>query len=803
MIVDRAALERLEWPSLQQLLASLPRTSMAQARAAALLPIDDVGVLDRQQSQIEELRRVIAEHGRLPLRACTDPRPTLRVLQIQGRSLPALEIYQLVQLLGMGRELAQFVRRLDPETFPEWGAQWARFPDLEPVLGPIEGNITSSGELEDHASPELARIRREMRHNSERVERMLQGLLKADWTGPVLRDRYYTVRNRRFVVPIRTDTPHRFPGIVHGHSASDKTLFVEPLETIEINNELVRLAEDEQAEIDRILFAYSDLLRVFQTEIESTIELIGEFDFVEALGIWADEIGAVRPDFVEGGGLQLEQARHPLLERALLESGSGRKIVPLQVDLPRETRALVISGPNAGGKTVALKTIGLLTLMAHAGLPVPAQQARIPLFTGLFVDVGDEQSIRESLSTFSSHVRNLAHMVRHAQAGGLALIDEIGTGTDPAEGAALGLAVMERLMKSGARIVVTTHHAAVKSWGYRTAGALNAACDFDERTLRPTFRLVSGVAGASIGLTMAAQFGMPEDVVDAAHRKLDPTGVEAARALDAVRSLASDLERQREETIALRRQYDAEDVARVEKWRRDEQQRRQQWQLRVEELARSFRREADKLLETLTDVKERREIERERAHRERLLRDHFSEEIRTTRRAEPAPDNWTPSPAQRVFVVSLGREGIVRRVENGRAEIQLGRAQFSLKLQDLRPITSESNESPVAEAPTTFVRRAPVLPSGVTGRISDRVVPRELNLIGKRVDEALELLARYVDDAILGELKELRIVHGFGTGALKRAVREWLQAHPEILKWHDADPDHGGGGATIVELRSE
>ncbi|MFN7964491.1 MAG: Smr/MutS family protein [Acidobacteriota bacterium] len=807
MIADASTLERLEWRRLQTTLAERPRTPMGRERADSLLPDSEAAAIDRVQARVEEMRRLSGEQGRLPITATVHPDATLDALNVAGRTLPAIEIYDIVQLLVVARQTAVVLRGLDHERYPELGAEWARFPDLEPVIGPIEGNITSTGHIEDTASPDLMRIRREIRHLSERLTRVLEGLMKADWTGPVLRDQYYTVRNNRFVVPVRTDTPRRFPGIVHGHSSTDKTMFVEPLETVDINNDLVRLAEEEESEIERILSGYTELLRAFRGEIETAGAVLGEIDLLEAIAGWADAIRAVRPDLVEGGGFKLEDARHPLLEESLAAVRPPRKIVPLTLDLPRETRALVISGPNAGGKTVGLKTIGLLTLMAHAGLPVPASEARVPVFSRIYADIGDEQSISESLSTFSSHVRNLAVMVRGAAAGTLALIDEIGTGTDPAEGAALGMAVMERLMQRGAQVVVTTHHQGIKTWGYRTPGALNAAADFDEHTLRPTFRLVTGVAGASIGLTMAEQLGLDASLVEAAQLKLDPAGADAARALDAVRSLAADLERQREEAVALRRKYEADELARQARWRTDEERRREQWSKRIDDLSRSFRSEADKLLSTLTDVKERRAVDKERAARERALREQFSEELRAARRTEPAPESWTPQAGETVFITSLGREGVVRRLDGQRVDLQLGRALFSLKLSDLRPagsaVESIEIETDPEPRPASVLRRVPELPQGVRASVSSREVPRELNLIGQRVDEAIDRLDHYLDDALLAGLRELRIVHGFGTGALKRAVRARLAEHPEVLRVRDGLPEEGGGGATVAVLESE
>ncbi|RMF76411.1 MAG: hypothetical protein D6738_01470 [Acidobacteria bacterium] len=793
MIADADVLRRLEWPELTALVAERARTPMGREAAAQLVPLDALEQVVRRHDQVAELRAHRREHGGLPLGEVADPRPALAALEVRDRTLPGEAIYDLVHLAVVAREVQDALRRLDPERFPALGAAWARFPDLSGPVDAIWGRIRPGGELEDDASPDLARLRREIRALSGQLSRTLEELVRREWPGPVLRDRFVTIRNDRFVVPVRSDTPRRFEGIVHGHSASEKTLFVEPIETVEINNRLVRTREEERQEVDRILRRYTDALRAVRDDLALTADVLGEIDLLGAIAELADDEDAVRPELDPDGGLVLRAARHPLLERALRTAEPPRAIVPLDVDLPRDLHGLVISGPNAGGKTVALKTIGLLVLMAHAGLPVPAAAARFPAFSRVFADIGDEQSLAGSLSTFASHVRNLAAMVRRARPPALCLIDEIGTGTDPAEGAALGMAVLEHLLGRGVHVVATTHHQAIKAWAYRHDATLNAACEFDERTMRPTYRLIPGLAGASIGLTMAEQLGLDPDVVADARRRLDPGGADAVRALDELRELARDLERQREALTAQRRALREERERLERRFAEREQARRREWERRVAEMVDAFRADAERALRGIEDRRLRRQLDLERARQERALREKFSEEARAARRREPPPADWRPAPGAAVHVVPLGRDGVLTALDGTRAEVRLGRSTFTVAASDLRPAGGGTAPAPARPA-------GPTLPEGVSAELAVREVPAELHLIGLRVDEAVPRLERYLDEAALSGRREVRVVHGFGTGRLRKAVREALAAHPAVRAWRDGAPAEGGAGATVVEL---
>jgi DNA mismatch repair protein MutS2 len=793
VILSEQGRQDLAWDRVCGYVADRTRTPMGRASALALAPLDGREDILARRDRILEMMRVREEAGRLPLEEVLEPAELLARLGVEGTRLGGEEIHGLLRLLAVARELRRALAGLDPEEFPRLGADWSRIPDLDHLLEQMEGRLTPTGQLEDHASPELHRIRSQVRTLSERLTSTLEAMLRDRHAEKVLRDDYITLRNNRFVLPVRTDAPFPMEGIVHGSSGTGQTLFIEPLETVAINNELVRLKDEEAREEDRILRQWSAALAGAREEIAVTGERIAAADLLEALAGFSRDRRAVPAEVGTGDRLEVRGARHPVLESTLGAQPGGEAIVPLDLTLEAEDRVLVISGPNTGGKTVALKTVGLLTLMAHAGLPVPAAEASFPLLGAVLTDIGDHQSIQASLSTFSSHVRNLASMIGRAGPGALVLLDEVGTGTDPAEGAALAIAVLDRLRADGARVVATTHHGSVKVWAFQSEGVASAACEFDEISLRPTYRLLPGVAGASSGLEIAERLGMAAEVMEEARRRLDPGERETERHLLRLRSLASDRERALEESrVELRRLRDEreEQSRRAEK---KEETRRAEFARELERIAADFRKQADRLLARVKDAKERRALERVRLKEEAVLKRRLREEIGARSgpaEAGPAPEGWSPAPGERVRVLSLGREGTLRGLEGREAEVLLGRATFRVGLEDLRP----------AAAPGESARQR--LPAGVTAELGDREpVSRECRLIGHRVEEGRVLLDKFLDDAVLAGHDEVRVVHGHGSGRLRAALRELLDEHPQVRSWRPGRPAEGGDGATVVRLR--
>lgn len=791
ILVDQARRD-LAWDRVCGYLAERTRTPLGEARARALLPLAGREAIEARRDRVLEMMRVHEERGALPLEEVLDPAALLARLAVEGTRLGGEEIHGLIRLLQVGRELRRALAALEPESFPRLGSDWSRIPDLDHLVEQVAGRVTAAGLLEDHASPELHRIRSQVRTLSERLTSTLEGILRDREAGKILRDDYITLRNNRFVLPVRTDAPFPMEGIVHGSSGTGQTLFVEPLETVVINNELVRLKDEEKREEERILSQWSAALAASREEISVTGERVAAADLLEALALFSRDGKAV-PAAVGGADeLRLRGARHPVLERTLGSRPGEDGIVPLDLSLDPEDRVLVISGPNTGGKTVALKTVGLLTLMAHAGLPVPAREASFPLLQTVLTDIGDHQSIQASLSTFSSHVQNLAGMIGKAGPGTLVLLDEVGTGTDPAEGAALAIAVLDRLRADGARVVATTHHGSVKVWAFRSEGVASAACEFDEASLRPTYRLLAGVAGASSGLEIAERLGMASEVMEEARRRLDPGERETERYLVQLRRLAEQREEALEESRAELRRLRAEREEQARRAEKKEETRREEFARELERIVADFRKQSDRLLKRVKDARERKALERVRMREEAVLKRRLRDELGARggiEAAEPPPEGWTPSAGETVLVLPLGREGTLRGIEGREAEVLLGRATFRVDLEDLRP---------AAAAPARAGLR---LPPGVTADLGEREpAPRECRLIGCRVAEGTALLDKFLDDAVLAGHEEVRVVHGHGSGRLRAALREHLDGHPQVSSWRPGKPAEGGDGATVVRL---
>jgi DNA mismatch repair protein MutS2 len=793
VILDDQTRRDLAWDRVCGYLAERTRTPLGAARARTLLPLGQPEEIEARRDRVLEMMRAHEELGSLPLEEVLDPAPLLERLAVEGTRLGGEEIYGLIRLLQVGRDLRRALAALDPEGFPRLGSDWSRLPDLDHLVEQVDGRLTTAGLLEDHASPELHRIRSQVRTLSERLTSTLEGILRDREAGKILRDDYITLRNNRFVLPVRTDAPFPMEGIVHGSSGTGQTLFVEPLETVVINNDLVRLKDEEAREEERILTQWSAALAAARDEIAVTAGRIAAADLLEALALFSRDGSAVAAEVGNHDRLQVRGARHPVLERTLRSQPGGDRIVPLDLSLDPEDRVLVISGPNTGGKTVALKTVGLLTLMAHAGLPVPAAEASFPLLRSVLTDIGDHQSIQASLSTFSSHVQNLASMIGRAGQGTLVLLDEVGTGTDPAEGAALAIAVLDRLRADGARVVATTHHGSVKVWAFQSEGVASAACEFDEASLRPTYRLLAGVAGASSGLEIAERLGMAREVMEEARRRLDPSERETERYLVQLRRLAEEREEALEESRAELRRLRSEREDQARRAEKREEKRREEFARELERIVADFRKQSDRLLRRVKDARERKALERVRMKEEAVLKRRLRDEIGARgggEPAEPAPEGWEPRPGETVLVVSLRREGTLRGIEGQEAEVLLGRATFRVGLEDLRP---------TAGAPA---RPGPRLPAGVTAELGEREpAPYECRLIGHRVAEGTALLDKFLDDAVLAGHDEVRVVHGHGSGRLRAALREHLDGHPQVSSWRPGRPAEGGDGATVVRLR--
>jgi DNA mismatch repair protein MutS2 len=656
----------------------------------------------------------------------------------------------------------------------------------------MRGKILPGGEIDDNASPELRMVRRELGESRSRIYRSLESIMKNQVRA--VQEELVTFRNGRFVIPIRTDSRNLVRGVVHGLSSSGQTTFVEPLGVIDQNNDIVRLREQEEIEIARILFSLSESLRVNLPALEIIRDTLAELDFAQARGLLSLEFRCVRPLISDGKRLRLTDARHILLEHALRSSGGS--VVPITLEMDEAYHAIVISGPNAGGKTIVLKTAGLAALMAQMGLHVPAAEAILPLFGQVLADIGDQQSISANLSTFTAHVRNVGSMAQRVTPSALLLLDEVGTGTDPEEGNALAIAIVEFFARTGAMIIATTHYSGLKAWAAQAAGVRNASVEFDERTLRPTYRLILGIAGASSGIEIARRMNLPPAILESALARIDPSHAEATAFLKKLKASADEQENLRlalqEERAATARKHANLDLD----FARKEARRREEFDQELARVLAEFTAESDRLVRGLKDRVEAQRLRKAAADRLAGLRQAGARLKHQSAGSGPAPAR-PAMPGEiheqdRVRILSLDKVGIVDSVEDGTFLVMVGPLRFRASAKELQLVEPHHAES---------AGRSPETRGKAQTADIDREFSAELNVIGLTADEATERVDKFLDEAFLAGTETLRIIHGHGKGILRRAIARLLTGHPQVERFQLAPPDKGGGGATIVELR--
>jgi DNA mismatch repair protein MutS2 len=871
----------LEFDLLRAFLRRGAQTDAGGARFDSLTPFDDVGELQRALSLVAEYVELRQRGGRFSFDGIADSSDSISRLRIEGTALDPLAILDLARLCERAMDARAVIlaeREVCPTLFDEVAALT---PELNRLAARLNKKILPSGELDDRASPQLAEIRHEISRARSRITRSLENLMRR--SSEAIQEELVTIRNDRFVIPVRADHQGRIKGVAHGSSSSGATIFVEPLETIDANNELQTLREAEQREIAEILFTLSEELRRELPAIEQAAAAITELDFIGAKAAFAERFVCIVPEMAAGSAdvpsalsaaaangnsaraentLEFIDARHPLLEESLRASGAA--IVPISFKLDSVDSVLVISGANAGGKTVVLKTAGLLSLMALSGLPVPAKRAVVPFYRSVLADIGDHQSLAANLSTFTSHVANIGRMIESCEAPALVLLDEVGTGTDPEEGSALGVAVVDRFRQCGAHVLASTHYSGLKMYAANAPGVLNASVEFDEKTLRPTYRLLVGVSGSSSGLEIARRFGIPAEVIDQASEQVKQSTRDAAeylrrikREAEAAESLRQALE---EERAAVAEKFAALD----EQAAKRESERQAEFEREMSRAIKEFESRSREFAAKIEDRASRLKVDREAARRTAELKreaqrvaptlgptapspgrkssQRSGPELRGVRvirdgqvLSDPSPESDQTQPVQkqltrasrqdirgpqrdlrvgdRVRLLSFGSVGIVNHIRDDEAEVRVGSLRMREKLENLELVFEVSarggNEvtpsagrgAGRAKASLENLRKKAAttelhLHSGFESQAN-----AELNLIGKTTDEAVDLTDKFLDEAFLNGLSELRIIHGHGTGALRRAVAELLKEHPHVARFAAAPQDHGGAGATVVELR--
>jgi DNA mismatch repair protein MutS2 len=782
----KASLDALEFERLKKLLSRYVSTGDAKLLLETVAPSTNLSELEAEHSLVAEAMAYLRVQ-RVPFREVPELASAVEKLAIAGSRLEIEEIEGIQVFLGQIEGLR--VRwKEEIEAYPNLARKAARLPDLRDLAKRL-GQAVHDGEVDERYSPELARIRRAIETARSRVTNKLESMLRSPEYANQLQDQVVTVRNGRFVIPVRTDQKRSVEGIIHGTSSSGATVFMEPLVVLELNNELVHLHEAEFQEVVRILAELTDLIQHSAPQLRSGRELHSEIELVFAKARFGREFDCGRPSFSTRSLLSLVKARHPLLEDNL--RGEGRSISPVSLDLDATRRILVISGPNAGGKTVVLKTVGLLAMMAQSGIPIPADEATLPIFDQILADIGDQQSITNHLSTFSAHVLSIKSMLESATPESLILLDEIGSSTEPGEGAALGKAVLERFRQIGCLAIATTHYNRLKVYAETTKDVSNAAMEFNEQTLEPTYRLIHGLAGASSGLKIAERLQMPIAVLREATGFLDSGEADVALYVDELRRRVTDLEAEKAGLEAQRKDFESlkeKELAALQAQLKEEIARTER---RVQQIAKEMADRAAKELESVQDEslkkKYQRKLEAVTAQATSQIRREKEKVSGQPPRPEPVKLERAPvEVGARVHVESLGVTGSVISLHAGEAEVLVGNIRLRRPLSDL-----EVTEKAVLK-----------LPAGVHLNISSaEPASNEINLLGCTVDEATSRTDKFLDEAFLAQLPQVRIVHGTGTGALRNAIAELLKGHPHVVRFEFASQNQGGRGVTIATLR--
>jgi len=817
----------LDWPRLREHIAGHAASPLGRAWTLALEPCADAAWIDAQQHRTAEIRGFLTGGGTFDFHGLFDPTELLDQSRLEGAALEGAQINALLtviervaawrgQLQVAGSRLS-VGRAAAVRSWPgiaELSAPLAEH-DFAPLLHTLRGKIEPDGSLSDDASGELRRIRRAMERQHRAIEESLRKSLRALASEGSTQEDLITVRGERFVIPVKAEFRRKVPGVIHGSSSSGQTVFVEPLETIEQNNELQRLLDEEQREVHRILVAMTRAIGEQADGLLVGTAILAEVESHFARARFANALDCVRPSF--GKRLELHAARHPLLELRLRRSGAVA--VPLTLALENDARQLIISGPNTGGKTVALKTTGLLGLMAQAGLPVPAEAATLPLFHAIYADIGDAQSIETNLSSFSAHVVNVDRIAREATEDSLVLLDELGSATDPEEGSALAVAIAGHFLASRAWTCITTHLTSLKVYAANRAGVLNAAVGFDQATLSPTYELRLGVPGASAGLNIAERLGLSPQIVAAARAQLTTQAVDIGALLDQLHAQLSAVAEERD-TLRLREKELARERMQLELEGRAEQKARtKELEGKLNTLIGDFEYQLRETVKAIDDKAVAQKIARDSATRIARLKREFSAEFNSTvlahtNRADKNDPAAQPHLTGRgiagigiagikvgdlVRLKSLGREARVERVidSSGAAknyEVTVGTMKMRVGQSDIAEVTPV-----VAVTPLEAARRR----GGVTVQTSHETdsLPMEINVIGRTAEEAHDEVARYLDRAFMAGLPHIRIVHGTGMGVLRRTLREFLRNHPNVANVTEPPHNQGGQGATEVELR--
>lgn len=786
--MDAHSLKVLEFADIVSMLRERTACPLGDDVARQLLPSSDPLAISEGQQETSEARLILQEEGSFPLGGIHDIR-----VQVTKAAMDAIldpsELLSIAETLGSGRRLRAFIQKR-ADRCPRLMAIAANIGQFPRIEESVNDCISDTGEIRDTASPELANVRSRLKSTHSRLMDKLHSIIHSSEFRTMIQDPVVTQRGDRYCIPVKSEYRHAFHGIVHDSSASGATVFIEPASVIEMGNDLKELAAREQHEIERILQRLSGLVKASAADIQSTLDALGHLDFVSAKARLSCDMDACEPKLNQQGRVNMIRARHPLL------TGD---VVPIDVELGTRFNALLITGPNTGGKTVTLKTIGLLTLMAQSGLHVPVLPgSEMAIFEQVFADIGDEQSIQQSLSTFSSHMSNIVNIIRNLGKNSLVLLDEIGAGTDPGEGAALAKAILDHLIEHGARVVATTHYGELKEYAFARDSIENASVEFDLQTLRPTFRLMIGIPGSSNAFSIASRLGLPESIINSAKEMSAGTSAsdEIIRKIEQTHKAAAE-----KEQIAERTSRDAEVLrSRYEQRLAEVEELRREMRLRLaDEVERRVREKIGELDAILDELKSQPNPPEKKVQH---VRERFKKRVKEIQReveeilplASDEPEEpFVLKAGDRVTVTTLNVDGdLLNDPSEGEALVMVGSIKVSVPFDALRPAKRIREEKQKIQEPTGATQIA----SAKTASVSP-----EIKLIAQRVEQALIHLDKYIDDAWLSGLPSVRIIHGKGTGALKKAVWEYLSNHHAVESFRLGEREEGGAGATIVKFR--
>ncbi|MCL1701137.1 endonuclease MutS2 [Lysinibacillus sp. Bpr_S20] len=788
MIAERA-LKTLEYDKVRQQVATYCTSSIGKSAVDELVPQTDYEKVVQLLEEMDEGLSILRVKGNVPMGGIFDVRPAARRAQIGGM-LSAMELMEVSSTIRASRILRNFIEDIESEEvieIPHFIDKKEAMPVLTGLQHEINNCIDDNGSVLDSASQTLRSIRQSLRAEEAKVRSKLESLIRGSNASKMLSDTLVTIRNDRFVIPVKQEYRHHYGGIVHDQSSSGQTLFIEPDSIVQANNEIHRLKMKEQAEIERILLALSAMVEEVAPDLFNLVKVLGEIDVILAKGKYGQANKCTMPKMNNDGYIRLVRARHPLLP---IETA-----VPNDIEFGKDITAIVITGPNTGGKTVTLKTVGLCTLMAQAGLPVPALDgSELAVFKQLFADIGDEQSIEQSLSTFSSHMVNIVDILQKFDDESLVLFDELGAGTDPQEGAALAISILDEVHGRGARVMATTHYPELKAYGYNRPGVANASVEFDIETLSPTYRLLIGVPGRSNAFEISNRLGLPESIID---RAKSFTGTDRHEVESMIASLE---ETRRKSEDDAERSHDL--LMESEELRKELQGKLQAYEERKEALDKKAKEKARKIVdeakrEAESIIAELREM---RKNADQVVKEHELIEARKRlEEATPLDNNKVLKKAAQVKaraqnlvvgdevkVLSYGQRGtLLEKVSNSEWVVQMGILKMKIADSDLEYIKPE--KEPVQRI------------AGVKNRTSH--VKLELDLRGERYEDAIIRTEKYIDDALLANYGRVSIIHGVGTGALRQGIQSYLKKHKRVKSFRFGEAGEGGLGVTVVELK--